>query len=216
MTKVIKEEFEKIESPKIGDEVEIFRLANIPCDLNEEDDSKQQMTHGSGDDMSMIRLILNLLNGDDEVELIDKESSDPDDEDEVAKIFRIDINVFDFKTSMYVPWVHERPWTDNGAWEEPTLVKNHFEPFNYKNGCLKWPTCSWKDDGYCNEGNLPGVYIVGNTLQDLEWYEALKDGKLKDEALKNKAIMEGMIDGDDESHNNGWKRWDNLENTNRD
>ncbi|GJU93064.1 homeodomain-like protein [Tanacetum coccineum] len=42
------------------------------------------------------------------------------------------------------------------------------------------------------------------------------DGKLKDEALKNKAIMEGMIDDDDESHNNGWKRWDNLENTNRD
>nr|GFC24001.1 hypothetical protein [Tanacetum cinerariifolium] len=96
MTKVIKEEFEKIESPKIGDEVEIFGLANIPCDLNEEDDSKQQMTHGSGDDMSMIRLILNLLN----VELIDEESSDPDDEDEVAKIFRIDINVFDFKTPM--------------------------------------------------------------------------------------------------------------------
>ncbi|GKF30012.1 hypothetical protein Tco_0096354, partial [Tanacetum coccineum] len=30
-------------------------------------------------------------------------------------------------------------------------------------------------------------------------YEALKDGKLKEEALKNKAIMDGMIDGDDES-----------------
>ncbi|GKF41069.1 hypothetical protein Tco_0124411, partial [Tanacetum coccineum] len=57
-------------------------------------------------------------------------------------------------------------------------------------------------------GNLLGAYIVGNTLyyQGLEWYEALKDGKLKDEALKNKAIMEGMIDDDDESHNDGWKR----------
>ncbi|GKA51360.1 hypothetical protein Tco_0744556 [Tanacetum coccineum] len=22
-----------------------------------------------------------------------------------------------------VPWVHERPWTDNGAWEEPTPVR---------------------------------------------------------------------------------------------
>ncbi|GJZ74928.1 hypothetical protein Tco_0639393, partial [Tanacetum coccineum] len=52
--------------------------------------------------------------------------------------------------------------------------------------------------------------------QDLEWFEALKDGKLKDEALKNKAIMEGMIDDDDELHSNGWKRWDKLENTNRD
>ncbi|GJV52772.1 hypothetical protein Tco_1448513, partial [Tanacetum coccineum] len=64
-----------------------------------------------------------------------------------------------------VPWVHEKPWTNN---EE-----------------------------------LLGAYIVGNTLryQDLEWYEALKDGKLKDEALKNKAIMEGIIDEDEESNN---------------
>ncbi|GJU81516.1 hypothetical protein Tco_1283881 [Tanacetum coccineum] len=77
---VIKGEFEKPESQKISDdsftcntsldffhkefnrmsrmdddlftyEVEIFGLANIPCDLNEEDDSGQRMTHGSDDDM---------------------------------------------------------------------------------------------------------------------------------------------------------------------
>ncbi|GJV19075.1 hypothetical protein Tco_0540054 [Tanacetum coccineum] len=59
------------------------------------------------------------------------------------------------------------------------------------------------------------TYEVGNALryQDLEWYEALDDGKLKDEALKTKAIMEGMIDDDDESHNKGWRRWDKYENT---
>ncbi|GJW11545.1 hypothetical protein Tco_1577372 [Tanacetum coccineum] len=53
------------------------------------------------------------------------------------------------------------------------------------------------------------AYIVGNTLryQDLEWSKALKNGKLKDEALKNKAIMVGIID-DDESHNEGWRRWE--------
>ncbi|GKB23717.1 hypothetical protein Tco_0863118 [Tanacetum coccineum] len=74
MTKVIKEEFKKLESLKIDDdsfacntsveifhkefyrmsrmdddlftyEVEISGLANIPCDLNEEDDLEQQMTH---------------------------------------------------------------------------------------------------------------------------------------------------------------------------
>ncbi|GKF63351.1 hypothetical protein Tco_0186799, partial [Tanacetum coccineum] len=39
--------------------------------------------------------------GDDEVELTDKESSDPDDEDEVSEIFRIDTNAFDFETPMY-------------------------------------------------------------------------------------------------------------------
>ncbi|GKE52471.1 hypothetical protein Tco_1487627, partial [Tanacetum coccineum] len=53
----------------------------------------------------------------------------------------------------------------------------------------------------------------GNTLryQDLEWYNALKDRKLKEEALKNKAIMEGMIDDNDKSCNNGWRRWDGYE-----
>ncbi|GJZ25882.1 zinc finger, CCHC-type containing protein [Tanacetum coccineum] len=66
----------------------------------------------------------------------------------------------------------------------------------------EWPTCSWKEDGYCNGGNLPGAYIVRNTLryQDLKWYGALKDSELKDEDLRNKAIMEGLID--DESSNN--------------
>ncbi|GJX43212.1 hypothetical protein Tco_0259888 [Tanacetum coccineum] len=36
---------------------------------------------------------------------------------------------------------------------------------------------SWKDDGYCNRGNLPGAYIIGNTLryQDLEWMERWDD-----------------------------------------
>ncbi|GJV59465.1 hypothetical protein Tco_1465565 [Tanacetum coccineum] len=38
--------------------------------------------------------------GDDEVELTDEESSDSDDEDEVAKIFRIDTNVFEFETPL--------------------------------------------------------------------------------------------------------------------
>nr|GEX71213.1 hypothetical protein [Tanacetum cinerariifolium] len=49
--------------------------------------------------------------------------------------------------------------------------------------------------------NLPGTYIIGNSLhyQDYEWYEALEDGELKEEALRNKAIMEGIIDDDDES-----------------
>ncbi|GKB36033.1 hypothetical protein Tco_0880975 [Tanacetum coccineum] len=66
------------------------------------------------------------------------------------------------------------------------------------------PNTSWKEDGYCNGGNLPGAYIVGNTLryQDLEWYDALKDSELKDKALRNKAIMEGLIDEDNESSNN--------------
>ncbi|GKD92816.1 hypothetical protein Tco_1372653, partial [Tanacetum coccineum] len=32
-------------------EVEIARIANVPCDLNRDDDSKQQMSQESDDDM---------------------------------------------------------------------------------------------------------------------------------------------------------------------
>ncbi|GKB17874.1 hypothetical protein Tco_0851797 [Tanacetum coccineum] len=76
----------------------------------------------------------------------------------------------------------------------------------------------WNNDGYYNGGNLRGAYIVGNSLhyQDLEWYDALKDNKLKEETLRNKAIMEGLIDEDDESGNNGWRRWDGCEITDHD
>ncbi|GKA08229.1 hypothetical protein Tco_0687560, partial [Tanacetum coccineum] len=57
------------------------------------------------------------------------------------------------------------------------------------------------------------AYIIGNTFhyQDLEWCEALNDSELKEEALRNKAIMEGMIDDNNESSNNGWRRWDGYE-----
>ncbi|GJW30718.1 hypothetical protein Tco_0047593 [Tanacetum coccineum] len=78
-------------------EVEISGLANIPCDLNKDDDLEQQMTHGSGDDLEYDP---SEDRGNDEVEITDEKSSDSDDEDEVAKIFRIDNNVFDFETPM--------------------------------------------------------------------------------------------------------------------
>ncbi|GJR23137.1 hypothetical protein Tco_0971664 [Tanacetum coccineum] len=79
-------------------------------------------------------------------------------------------------------------------------------------------TLDWKEDGYCKGGNLPGAYIVGNTLryQDLEWYDALKDSELKEEALRNKAIMEGLINEDVELNNEGWKSWEDFEITNGD
>ncbi|GKB86048.1 hypothetical protein Tco_0958320 [Tanacetum coccineum] len=77
---------------------------------------------------------------------------------------------------------------------------------------MEWPTCSWREDGYCNGGNLPGAYHIGNSLhyQDLEWYEALEDSELNYEALRNKAIMEGLV-SDDESGNDCWKRWKSHE-----
>nr|GEX02589.1 hypothetical protein [Tanacetum cinerariifolium] len=92
---------------------------------------------------------------------------------------------------------------------KPTPVKHTCKPFNYKTGCSKWPTYSWKDDGYCNGGNLPGTYIIGNQLhyQDYEWYEALEDSELKYEALRNKSIIEGSLKHEDESRYEPKKRW---------
>nr|GEX65675.1 hypothetical protein [Tanacetum cinerariifolium] len=55
-----------------------------------------------------------------------------------------------------------------------------------------------------------GAYIVGNMIryQDLEWYDAFKDIELKEEALRNKAIMEGLINEDVESNNENDERYE--------
>ncbi|GJZ03522.1 hypothetical protein Tco_0536797 [Tanacetum coccineum] len=68
------------------------------------------------------------------------------------------------------------------------------------------------------KGSITRAYIIRNMLryQDLEWYDALKDSKLKEEALRNKAIMEGLINKDVESNNEGWKSWDDFKITNCD
>ncbi|GJV87755.1 hypothetical protein Tco_1531693 [Tanacetum coccineum] len=182
-------------------------VANIPCDSNMDDDSE----HEADDAWDMIHLMLHLLNGNDEVELTDEESFD--NEDDVTEVFRIDTNIFDYETPLCLAfnefnhllkvdldlltkdimgfktyedykddWIYE--WNENVPWT----------------GCSEWPTCSWREDGYCNEGNLPDAYVIGNLLhyQDLEWYEALEDCELKEEALRNKANMEGLIEEDDD------------------
>ncbi|GKC41676.1 hypothetical protein Tco_1059398, partial [Tanacetum coccineum] len=172
------------------------------------------------DQYTMKALWIYWIRGDDEVELTDEESSD--DEDEIAEVFRSDTNIFDYETPICsafnkfnyllkdVPWVDEKPWTDTGVWTEPKLVIHTCKPFNYKTGCSEWTTCNWMNDGYCNGGNLPGTYIIGNQLhyQDYEWYEALEDYELKEEALRNKAIMDGFInDDDDKSRCELQRRW---------
>ncbi|GJV26156.1 hypothetical protein Tco_1378851 [Tanacetum coccineum] len=240
-------------------------VANIPFDSKMDDNSENEadddmrydpsnvaftewlgsknFNYRTMDHYTMKALWIYCIRGDDKVELTNEESSD--DMDNVAEVFRVDTNLFNFETPMCnafnefnyllqinpdlltkdiegfktyedykndwiyewnkdVPWVDEKPWTNARVWTEPTPVKHTCKPFNYKTGCSEWPACSWRDDGYCNEGNLPGTCIIGNQLhyQDYEWYEALGDSELKDLALRNKAIMEGVInEDDDESHN---------------
>ncbi|GJU70293.1 hypothetical protein Tco_1256552 [Tanacetum coccineum] len=170
------------------------------------------------DKLRIVVFPISLAGGGDEIKVSDDESSDLEeywiDPDLLTK------DIIGFKTyedykddwiyewNENVPWVYDKPWLDNEIWKEPKPVKHTCNPFNYKTRCSDWPTCSWKEDGYCNGGNFPGAYHIGNSLhyQDLEWYEALKDSELKDEALRNKAIMEGLI-SDDESRNDCWKRW---------
>ncbi|GKB14276.1 hypothetical protein Tco_0848199 [Tanacetum coccineum] len=77
----------------MGDDLFTYEVevANILCDSNKDDDSEQRMSHEADDDMGYDP---SDIRGDDEVELTDKESSD--NEDEVAEIFMIDTNIFDF------------------------------------------------------------------------------------------------------------------------
>ncbi|GKA50125.1 hypothetical protein Tco_0743198 [Tanacetum coccineum] len=230
MTKVIKGEFEKIKDVKVKDipltydaSLEVFNdevsrlskmedglftyeveAANIPCDSKMDNDSEQEADDDMGYD-----------SGDDEVDLTDEESSD--DKNDIAEVFRIDTNIFDYETPLCsafkefnyllevdlnlltkdilgfktyadykddwiyewnkdVPWVDEKPWTDIGVWTKPTPVKHTCKPFNYKTRCSEWSTCSWKDNGYYNGGNLPRAYIIGNQLhyQDYECTQSLE------------------------------------------
>ncbi|GJS48367.1 hypothetical protein Tco_0598488 [Tanacetum coccineum] len=174
MTKVIKGEFEKIKDIKVEDvsltydtQLEVFK--NEVSRLSRMDDDSE---HEADDDM---RYDL----GDDEVELTDEEYFD--DMDEVAEVFRIDTNLFNFETPMCK------------AFEEfnyllqidPDLLTNDIEGFktyeDYKND---WIYERNKD------------------------YEGLEDSELKDEALKSKVIMEGFIkENDDESRYEIKRRW---------
>ncbi|GJU61441.1 hypothetical protein Tco_1243276 [Tanacetum coccineum] len=105
----------------------------------------------------------------DEIEVSDLEENISDRE-ETAEIFKIGTDVLNTRHL--------------SAWHSMNLIT----------------FLNWREDGYCNGGKFPGAYHVGNSLhyQDLEWYEALEDSELKDEALRNKFIMEGLI-RDDES-----------------
>ncbi|GJU39957.1 hypothetical protein Tco_1192914 [Tanacetum coccineum] len=49
----------------------------------------------------------------------------------------------------------EESWLENGVPYE--LIDHLCEPFRFKNGKTKWPTCSSNEDGFCIGGELPGM-----------------------------------------------------------
>ncbi|GJS02510.1 hypothetical protein Tco_0319018 [Tanacetum coccineum] len=60
-----------------------------------------------------------------------------------------------------------------------------------------------------------GLPVAGEKMNIVmeETYQELRY-ELKEEALRNKAIMEGLLNEDVESNDEGWKSWDDFENTN--
>ncbi|GJS37310.1 hypothetical protein Tco_0535692 [Tanacetum coccineum] len=113
---------------------------------------------------------------DDHEEMKTEEDDDPDD---IAEIFNIKDNLFDFETHLY-----------NGV---PYQLCDHiYEPYHFKNGKTKWPTCSSDINRFCNGGELPGMVRVGcmTYFLDHKWYDELTDGNLKEEALMHKARFE--------------------------
>ncbi|GJT88555.1 hypothetical protein Tco_1070272 [Tanacetum coccineum] len=201
MTKVIKGEFKKIKDVKVVDvpltcdaSLEVFndevsRLSKMDNDLftyevevaNIPCDSKvdNDSEQEADDDM---RYDPSDIRGDDEVELTNKESFD--DEDDIAEVFS-NTNIFDYETPLC----------------------SAFKEFNYLLGVD--PDLLTKDIiGFETYEDYKDDWIYEWNKDDYEWYEALEDCKLKDEALRNKSIMEGSIkEDDDESHYEQKRQW---------
>ncbi|GKG24070.1 hypothetical protein Tco_0392106, partial [Tanacetum coccineum] len=86
-------------------------------------------------------------------------------------------------------------------------------PLRFKSEHAEWPTYDWKEDGYCNQGDLSGMIREGNSFcyQDYEWYDTLEDSKLKEEALINKAILEESMNVEEESSDDTWSDYSPIE-----
>ncbi|GJU07232.1 hypothetical protein Tco_1123662 [Tanacetum coccineum] len=183
-------------------------VANIPCDWKIDDDSEHEADDDIGYDPSdiaftewlgskffnyktmdhytMKALWIYWIRGDDEVKLTDEESSN--DKDKVAEVFRIATNLFYFETPMC----------------------KAFKEFNYL--LQIYPDLLTKDiKGFKTYEDYKDDWIYEwnkDVPWDYEWYEALEDSELKNEALRNKSIMEGFIkEDDDESRYEQMRRW---------
>ncbi|GJX35809.1 hypothetical protein Tco_0247366 [Tanacetum coccineum] len=124
--------------------------------------------------------------------------------DEFNYLLKIDLDIFIYeiqKVETYDEKEQElnndktqgpnEPWSENRGPYQPC---NHIcEPYRFKDGRTKWPTCSSDIDGFCNGGEIPGMVRVGHMAysQDYKWYDSLIDGELKEGALMLKAQIKG-------------------------
>ncbi|GJV33282.1 hypothetical protein Tco_1393682 [Tanacetum coccineum] len=89
--------------------------------------------------------------------------------DEFNYLLKIDLDIFIYeiqKVETYDEKEQElnndktqgpnEPWSENRGPYQPC---NHIcEPYRFKDGRTKWPTCSSDIDGFCNGGEIPGMY----------------------------------------------------------
>nr|GEW84034.1 hypothetical protein [Tanacetum cinerariifolium] len=133
--------------------------------------------------------------GSDEIEptneeTYDLEATNHDDEQEISEIFRIETNLFDYET----PLCEKFKEFNYLLKIDPGLLIKDIEGFKSYD--------EYNDDWiYEWNKNVPRVH-------EKPWTDT--------RALRNKAFMEGLIDEDDESSNNGWRRWGGYEITDHD
>ncbi|GJX98433.1 hypothetical protein Tco_0355452 [Tanacetum coccineum] len=129
-----------------------------------------------------------------EVELTDEESSD--DEDDVAEVFRNRHYILITATS-------------NSAFKELKLPSLKSNPDLLTKDIIGFKTYEDYKNDWIYEWNKDVPWVdekPWTNTRDYEWYEALEDSELKDEALRNKAIMEGFIKEDDDKSRYEQKR----------
>ncbi|GJZ01254.1 hypothetical protein Tco_0519215, partial [Tanacetum coccineum] len=83
------------------------------------------------------------------------ETGEDDDLDDIADIFKIKgIKTYEeYELNNPLTKDVEEPWLDTGI---PYQLCDHiYEPYHFKNGTTKWPTCSSDIDGFCNGKELP-------------------------------------------------------------
>ncbi|GJZ19889.1 hypothetical protein Tco_0556479 [Tanacetum coccineum] len=153
--------------------------ANIPCDSRMDND----LEHEANDDMGYDPSDIYWIRGDDEVELTDEEFSD--DMDDVTEVFKIDTNLFNFETPM----------------------RKAFKEFNYLLQ-IDPDLRTLGDSRPMKITRMTGSMNGTRTYHGLRVVRGLEDSELGDEALRNKAMMEGFIyEGDDESRYEQKRRW---------
>ncbi|GJT80163.1 hypothetical protein Tco_1054505 [Tanacetum coccineum] len=166
------------------------------------------------DHYTMKALWIYWIRGDDEVELIDEESSD--NMDEVAKVFRIDTSLFDFETPMCKAFKEFNYLLQI----DPDLLTKDIEGFktyeDYKddwiyewNKDVPWvDEKPWTNAGVWTKPTPELILIETNFIIRYEWYKALEDNEHTEEALRNPILsLEGFIDDDDESRYKQMRRW---------